>query len=460
MSHLRPQVLGRVLLKSPSQPTVYLPAQAAASAYYVASQPVVPQYVLVYGPPVYTSAGFQAPIYATRPPFVPPQQFRAAHSVAGRPRGTPAGRAAGLGLVDESFFAPAQHAGYVTAYTAPASQPVVYTPMSGYATAAAATADADEASTDDAVSVADSTDNRLLHPGMTVDELCAGMQEHFARHGSISVSWLNRLFSKCASELDFLKGLEQFETFQSRRIETTPETGTLLIKAACRAGVPEKALELLCDVRDVRLWPTLGGIHYLMINFSIKKDTESVLRTFEATRERHLKPNVRTYHILIRECVDTQRVDDALRLADDCKASGIAPNRVMFNILMNGCRKANKPNDLLKLRAEMDSMELELNDTTVKFTVLAHLMLSDNARAADEFLAFVGQPPVAATVNAFAERFLDELADEPDAAQHVRLVRSLFDTLVSRNTPLDQQLLDRLVSLETETGAASATAKS
>lgn len=285
---------------------------------------------------------------------------------------------------------------------------------------------------------------------MTVDELYKGIKAHLRQYPNISVTWLNRLLAKCNSAAELAKALDAFEAYHARHIDTTAETGTLLIKAACRAGVPERALQLLTNVRDVRLWPTLGGMHYLMINFSLKQDTASVLSTLEATRARRLKPTVRTYHILIRECVDHGHIDRALSLAAQCKAEQLAPNRVMYNILMNGCRKAHKAAELLALRAEMDEQRLDLNETTVKFTVLAHLMLADVPSAVAEFQAFAPTPHAALP---FAEKFL-EIADEPEPVQHVEYVRTLFTALHEKGVPLEP-LIAQLDGLAKQAAAAT-----
>jgi len=196
------------------------------------------------------------------------------------------------------------------------------------------------------------------------------------------------MLAKCNTEPEFDKALDIFRLYQKRVVETTPETGTLLIKAACRAGIPERALKLLGDVDNIRLWPTLGGIHYLMISFSLKKDTKSVMQAYEYTKARMLKPTNRTYHILIRECVDNEMVEEAVKFAEECKSNDIIPNRVTYNILMNGCRKINRPKDILSLRIQMNEYNIEINDTTVKFTTLAHMMLGDTDSAVNEFLSY------------------------------------------------------------------------
>jgi len=231
-----------------------------------------------------------------------------------------------------------------------------------------------------------------LEVQMNFSELHAGILRHLERHQSCRISWLNRLLAKSSTLSEFDQACRVFEKFQ-RLPSLSPasgngETGTLMIKAACRAGVPERALFYLRNVDHVRLWPTLGGLHYLMISFSLRHDTRAVLETFELTKLRQLRPTIRTFHILIRECVDHALIEEALQFAEEARSLSIVPNRVTYNILMNGCRKSNRPQQMLRLRAEMDQHHVELNETTVKFTVVAHLMLGQMQNAVTEFLSY------------------------------------------------------------------------
>lgn len=227
----------------------------------------------------------------------------------------------------------------------------------------------------------DKKDNKLLIANMGVSELHDSIRHTLEVNSSVRVSWLNRMLSKCKTKEEFDQALETYNLYQKKIVNTTPETGTLLIKAACRAGIPEVALSLLKDVSEVKIWPTLGGIHYLMINFSLKNDTNSVMETYEVTKSRNLKPTQRTFHIIIRECVDHDLIEQAMKFAEEAKNMEIIPNRVTYNILMNGCRKFKRAEDILSLREQMNKHQIEINDTTVKFTVLAHLMLKDEQSA-------------------------------------------------------------------------------
>lgn len=289
-------------------------------------------------------------------------------------------------------------------------------------------------------------DGRLLLANMGVSELQESIKETLEVNSSVRVSWLNRMLSKCNTREEFDQALETYKLYQSKIDEATAETGTLLLKAACRAGIPEVALDLLRDSSDVTVYPTLGGIHYLMINFSLKKDTKAVVETYEVTRKRDLKPTQRTFHILIRECVDHDFIDYAMKYAEECKTLEIVPNRVTYNILMNGCRKFLRANDILELRKQMNDYRIEINDTTVKFTVLAHMMLKNTKAAVTEFMKY---PEIEVKLEDFCNKFF-EVTEE--SHEQKRLVVDLFNALKSNKLELPAEAEHKLANLKTELG--------
>jgi pentatricopeptide repeat protein len=282
-----------------------------------------------------------------------------------------------------------------------------------------------------------------LADNMTVEELYQQISSHLKQHPRIRTSWFNKLLVKVNTRQDFARALDTLEIFTQRIIEISPETGTLFIKAACRAEEPEKALAILRALDKVRIWPTLGGIHYLMINFSLKKDTQAVKDTFAAAMKRNLKPNVRTYQIIIRECVDNNLIDDALIYFQECEKANIVPNRVTYNILMNGLRKAERPKEILSIREKMDKFGLEINETTVKFTSLAYMMLNDANKAVAEFLKF---PELNKNMEQFCSKFF-EVTEEPNPVQK-KCVVDLFDALAAKGTSLPPSVTEKVVSLK------------
>eukprot|EP01116_Phalansterium_solitarium_P013446 TRINITY_DN3080_c1_g1_i2.p1 TRINITY_DN3080_c1_g1~~TRINITY_DN3080_c1_g1_i2.p1 ORF type:complete len:532 (-),score=145.61 TRINITY_DN3080_c1_g1_i2:478-1923(-) len=202
----------------------------------------------------------------------------------------------------------------------------------------------------------------------------------------VKASMLVRVLARCTTidELDAL--LVVLEKSPHISLPTNGEIGTLVVKAACRTSVPERAYTLFAEGR---IRPTLGGVHYLMIHFSIKNNTPLILKIFDIARRHGMRPNVNTFHILIRACVNHNMIDQALKFAAECMTANIRPNRVVFNLLMKGCYKANQPYQILNLREQMDDQcRMEINDTTVKFTVMAYIMLDRTEKALEELLSY------------------------------------------------------------------------
>ncbi len=244
------------------------------------------------------------------------------------------------------------------------------------------------------------------------------------------------MIARCNTKEDFEKALEIFKLFQDKAILTDSETATLLVKAACRANVPERIIELMKDVDHIRLWPTMGGIHYLMINFALQKNPEAVFEAYKAAQERKLEPNSRTYHILIRECIDLGRVEQALTYAKECEAAGIIPHRVTFNILMNGCRKFNKPEQILELRQLMKNHSIETNYTTCKFTAIAYMMLKQEDKAVAAFLEY---PELETKRGEYFQKVL-----EVDDENQKKMVLDLFRVLQKKGIEIPAEITKQL----------------
>lgn len=308
----------------------------------------------------------------------------------------------------------------------------------GYATASAHAVVEENATEDGVPRITDDMDFSQIYEVITT---------HMSLYPAPRVSFFNKLLVRCATSEEFNQCLKVLDELLRRCVELTPETGTLLIKAACRAGVSEKALALLKDVDNIRVWPTLGGIHYLMINFALKKDNKALFETLEVAKKRDLHPTTKTFHILIRECVDNGLIDEAMKVMDECFAAGLQPNRTSYNILMNGLRKLGKSKEMLSLRAKMDAHNVEINDTTVKFTTLAYMMERDPVHALQEFNKF---PELTSRMEELCEKFFEITAEANESQKKV--VVDLFDAIVKQGHPvLPASVQGRLATLKDAT---------
>jgi len=77
---------------------------------------------------------------------------------------------------------------------------------------------------------------------------------------------------------------------------------------------------------------------------------------------------------------------------------------------MNGYRKTDNPQGILDLRTEMTNNQIDINDTTVKFTTLAYMMLNKLDNAIEEFLKF---PDVNNQGDKFFNKFRKVIDENP-----------------------------------------------
>jgi pentatricopeptide repeat protein len=129
-----------------------------------------------------------------------------------------------------------------------------------------------------------------------------------------------------------------------------------------------------------------------MINFAINGDLPSLFKTLETLRVSGLDPNSRTYHIIIRACVDNGDVFHAVQLLLDAKENRISLERGTYNVCMNGIIKElrevsaerdreEKGRCLEQVKRLMDDAFIEPNGSTLALMVEGYMLLADTGRA-------------------------------------------------------------------------------
>ncbi|PRP81639.1 hypothetical protein PROFUN_01146 [Planoprotostelium fungivorum] len=273
---------------------------------------------------------------------------------------------------------------------------------------------------------------------MNLEELYREIMKSFRAHGNCRLSWYHRLLSQVETKYDYERAKTIWNAYVRHNNFISPETSTLIIKAACKAGLPMDGLEVLTALSEhEKYWPSTAGVQYLMISLSLNKQTEAVMKTYELIKKKGFKVTPKTFHIIIRECVDNGLVDEALMFVNEAQEMGVEMNRVAYNILMNGCRKNGLPERVIELRKIMEEHNIEINDSTVKFTALAHIMMANPDEAVKSFREY---EKLGITLEEFGNKFFDAAEEEGQQS----FVGDLFKAVQDAGIDMPQQVLAKL----------------
>ena len=147
-----------------------------------------------------------------------------------------------------------------------------------------------------------------------------------------------------------------FEIFDEMRVngDITPDknTYTLLIDAACKAGMPEKAFEAFSHMRESGVEVETSTLNRLIHAAGLNgtKDESSVqatLELYEAMKKAEIKPDVITYGSLISTCAKARDGDTAIKMYEEMRAAGIEPNRILFNVLISALGRCDRSEEAI-----------------------------------------------------------------------------------------------------------------
>jgi len=271
---------------------------------------------------------------------------------------------------------------------------------------------------------------------MTLDQFYIEIMKSFAAYKNCKLSWFHRMLAKVETKADFERAKTVWNQYVQHCHAITSETSTLIVKASCKAGIPNDGLEVLSAlIEHEQYWPSTAGVQYLMINLSLNKETEAVMKAYNICKKKGFKMTPKTFHIVIRECIENGMIDEAFMFAEEAKEMGVEMNRVIYNILMNGCRTHELPEKIIQLREEMDNQNIEINDSTIKFTSLAYLAMNKKEEAVQSFQQY---EKLGMTLEEFCAKFI---VDETEDATQKEHVKQLFQVVREAGVDLPESAI-------------------
>ncbi|KAL6517257.1 hypothetical protein OROHE_017963 [Orobanche hederae] len=154
-----------------------------------------------------------------------------------------------------------------------------------------------------------------------------------------------------------------------------PKEGTYmkLIVLLGRCGQPGQACQLFDEMLEEGLEPA-AQLYTALLGACCRSNlidkAFSFLEQMKALP--HCQPDVYTYSILIKACVDAARFDLLESLYEEMAERWITPNTVTQNIVLSGYGKAERYEDMEKVLTRMLESETSIPEGTSFFSAVLH----------------------------------------------------------------------------------------
>jgi tetratricopeptide (TPR) repeat protein len=132
-----------------------------------------------------------------------------------------------------------------------------------------------------------------------------------------------KLLNNCHTEEDIDLGVEAIKGFRSSLSKIQISTGAAVVRACCRAGVADKALEIMKNKIEYGVFFSKSAYDYLIQYFYEKKEYERAVEAYELllNDEEEIQPLWKTFHTAVQACCFLGTVDGIRRALELNKLS-------------------------------------------------------------------------------------------------------------------------------------------
>ncbi|KAI9110589.1 hypothetical protein K1719_018455 [Acacia pycnantha] len=136
-------------------------------------------------------------------------------------------------------------------------------------------------------------------------------------------------------------------------------TCSILLDGLCRAGMVEKAKEILAKLTESGFIPSKIVYNVLVNAYCQEGNIEKAILTIEQMGERGLEANYVTFNILINKFFEIKDVDQAESWLKKMAEKGVSPSLETYNILINGYGCMNQFDKCFQILEEMEKTGIE-----------------------------------------------------------------------------------------------------
>ena len=131
-------------------------------------------------------------------------------------------------------------------------------------------------------------------------------------------------------------------------------TYNMLMKAC--GSAPDRARELLVEMKGLGLVPDLKSWSILMDAYGSKGDVLGCVKSLEEMKDVGITPDVIAYTAVIKGCVQAGEPDKAFEFFKQMKTLGVRPNVVTYNTLLRAQRTCGKLSEVQRALAVYEEM--------------------------------------------------------------------------------------------------------
>ncbi|CAN0129782.1 unnamed protein product [Pylaiella littoralis] len=136
----------------------------------------------------------------------------------------------------------------------------------------------------------------------TIGEAFAAMQHHARGTRKVKASVLNGILKRVSSEEELKYAALGLKIFKAQKIDLQTRTATKFVKACCRVGSPQTAVDILGEARKYGLDPegvvSANRFNYLLSQLYAAGDSENFTRAVAEARSRRQVLNARTHKLI------------------------------------------------------------------------------------------------------------------------------------------------------------------